>query len=135
MIQPKLKQCSSCLDLKHIWKSEGKEKYCKECWFKIQPPKGLPRQTTRPAPVSKKMQQTMNEYSKKRLAFLAMFAHCQAKLVGCTGVSTDVHHKAGRGENHNVMSTWIAVCRPCHTWIENHPAEAKELGLSQNRLN
>lgn len=81
------------------------------------------------------MRETMDEYSKRRAAFLVVHSKCQAKLVGCTGDATDVHHKAGRGENHLVISTWLAVCRSCHRYIEEHPVEAKELGLSESRLN
>jgi hypothetical protein len=78
----------------------------------------------------------MDEYSKKRLAFLALYNNCQAKLVGCTGKATDVHHKAGRvSENYLNIQTWLAVCRQCHTWIETNPLEAKELGFSESRLN
>lgn len=127
MIQPKLKKCAGCSKLKHIWKSHGKEKYCKECWYELEPPK-------KAAPVSKKMKKTIDEYTKKRTAFLALYKTCQAKLVDCTGAATDVHHKAGRGDNHLKMSTWLAVCRNCHQWIELHPNEAKELGYSESRL-
>lgn len=127
-MQVKLKNCNGCNKLKHIWKSHGKEKYCKECWYNLEPPKKI-------SPVSKKMRETMDEYSKRRTAFLVVHSKCQAKLVGCTGNATDVHHKAGRGENHLNISTWLAVCRSCHSWIELNPTEAKELGLSQTRLN
>jgi len=127
MIQVKLKACHGCKQMKQIWKSHGKEKYCKECWYKMEKPKPIP-------PVSKKMKETMDEYSKKRKAFLAMYPYCQARLLSCTQTATDVHHKAGRGDNHNVMSTWLAVCRSCHQWIETNPAEAKELGFSLSRL-
>lgn len=127
MIKAKLKKCARCDQMKHIWKSHGKEKYCKDCWYQLEPPKKV-------APVSSKMKKTMDEYSKKRIAFLALNQNCQAKLVGCTGKATDVHHKAGRGENHLKMSTWLAVCRHCHTWIELHPKEAKEMELSETRL-
>lgn len=80
------------------------------------------------------MKKTIDEYTKKRTAFLALYKTCQAKLVDCTGAATDVHHKAGRGDNHLKMSTWLAVCRNCHQWIELHPNEAKELGYSESRL-
>ena len=123
----KLKKCSDCNELKHIWKSDKKDKYCKECWYKIKPTKPI-------APVSKKMQKTMDEYSKKRVAFLALNNICQAKLNNCTGFATDIHHKAGRGENHNNISTWLSVCRNCHTIIEINPQLAKELGLTVSRL-
>lgn len=91
----------------------------------------------KPIPVkSAKSRKQDDEYQKKRTAFLIVHSICQAKLVGCTGNATDVHHMAGRiGENHLNMSTWKAVCRSCHSWIEEHPLEAKELKLSENRLN
>jgi len=128
MITPKLKICAGCDQMKNIWKSHGKEKYCKQCWYTIEKPKSI-------KPVSIKMQATMDEYTKKRKAYLALFSTCQATLVDCTGGATDVHHMEGRGENHNKVSTWLAVCRNCHRWIEENPAEAKELGFSRSRLN
>jgi hypothetical protein len=128
MIQQKLKVCNGCNNPKAIWKSDGKNKYCKECWFSIDKPKA-------PNKISVKMVKTLDEYSKKRTAFLAMHPSCQAKLIGCTVMATDVHHKAGRGENHLKVNTWLAVCRNCHRWIEENPDAAKELGYSETRLN
>ena len=129
MIKAKLKKCAGCEQMKHIWKSHGKEKYCKECWYSIDKPKSI-------SPVSKKRQGEMDEYSKKRNIFLIANPNCQAKLVACTGSSTDVHHKEGRtGDNYLKISTWLSVCRSCHTWIETNPLEAKELNLSNSRLN
>ena len=126
-IQAKLKKCAGCEQMKYIWKSHGKEKYCKECWYNIEKPKSI-------SPVSKKRQGEMDKYSLLRDAFITAKPRCEAKLVGCTGKSTDVHHKAGRNENHLQVGTWLAVCRTCHSWIETHPLEAKELGLSESRL-
>ena len=78
----------------------------------------------------------LDEYSKKRKAFLALNNLCQAKVVPtCSVTATDVHHKAGRGSNHNNINTWLAVCRNCHQWIEEHPNDAKSLNLSESRLN
>ena len=129
MITPKLKKCAGCNDLKHIWKSHGKEKYCKQCWYDIEKPKSI-------SPVSKKRQVEMDEYGKKRTAFLIVKPNCEAKLVGCTGIATDVHHKAGRvGDNYLKVGTWLAVCRSCHSWIELNSEAAKELGFSESRLN
>ena len=128
-MQQKLKMCRGCQSLKHIWKSDKKDKYCKECWYKIEKPKSI-------APVSEKRQVAMDEYSKKRLAFLTLHSSCQAKLVSCTGKATDVHHMAGRvGDNYLNMNTWFAVCRNCHSWIELNPDAAKDLGFSESRLN
>ena len=121
--------CKGCQSLKPIWKAHKKDKYCKECWYSIEKPKSI-------SPVSAKRQVEMDEYSKKRLAFLALYQNCQAKITGCTGKSCDVHHKAGRiGDNYLNISTWLAVCRPCHSWIEENPDAAKELGFSESRLN
>lgn len=129
MIKAKLKKCAKCEEMKHIWKSHGKEKYCRECWYSIDKPKSI-------SPVSKKRQGEMDEYSKKRLAFLALHNNCQAKLVGCTGKATDIHHSKGRlGDNYLNISTWFALCRACHSYLETNPEEAKELGFSESRLN
>jgi hypothetical protein len=29
-------------------------------------------------------------------------------------------------------STWMPVCRPCHTWVEEHKSKARELSLLRN---
>lgn len=131
---PKQKLCNGCNQLKVIWKAHGKEKYCKDCWYSIERPKALAKPTSKPNPVSKKMSKTMSEYEKKRTAFLALHPFCQARLAGCHITASQIHHKAGRGENHNNMSTWLGVCHSCHEYIELHPNEAKELGFSVNRL-
>lgn len=134
-MKAKLKLCAGCQEMKVIWKSHGKEKYCRDCWLRQYPVKSLAKPTAKPNPISKKMKQTMTVYEKKRTAFLALHRICQASLPGCGVTSTDVHHKAGRGENHNNMDTWLAVCRSCHNWIENNPSKAKTLGFSDSRLN
>lgn len=131
---PKQKLCNGCNQMKVIWKAHGKEKYCKDCWYSIERPKALAKPTSKPNPVSKKMSKTMSEYEKKRTAFLALHPFCQARLAGCHITASQIHHKAGRGENHNNMSTWLGVCHSCHEYIELHPNEAKELGFSVNRL-
>jgi len=128
-ITPKLKKCSGCNQQKYIWKSDKKDKYCKECWYTIEKPKSI-------SPVSTKRRGEMDQYALLRDAFLTAKPRCEAKLVGCTGPSTEVHHKAGRvGDKYLRIGTWLAVCRNCHTWIEINPAEAKELGFSESRLN
>jgi len=125
----KLKMCAGCSQLKHIWKSHKKDKYCKECWYTIEKPKSI-------SPVSKKRQGEMDKYTLLRDAFITAKPRCEAKLLGCTAMSTDVHHKAGRvGDNYLKVGTWLSVCRNCHSWIEQNPLEAKELGFSESRLN
>ena len=123
----KLKMCAECNQPKHIWKSSGKEKYCKECWYSIEKPKSI-------SPVSKKRQVEMDEYSKKRKLFLIANPNCQAKLIGCSGEATDVHHLYSgkdREKYYLQISTWKAVCRSCHNFIHDHLSseEAIEMGL------
>lgn len=127
MIQAKLKHCAGCNQMKHIWKSHGKEKYCKECWYSIEKPKSI-------APISKKRQVEMDEYSVKRNLFLIANPKCQAKLSGCTSDAIDVHHLySGKDRNKYYLqiSTWKAVCRSCHNFIHDHLSakEAIDLGL------
>ena len=121
--------------MKKIWKSEGREKWCKDCWYSKNPVK-LPKQR---APINKigaKRKKEMSIYDKRRLAFLALHKWCQSSLPGCTKMATEVHHKKGRvGDNYLDMATWLATCNSCHRWIEEHPEKAKELGLSESRLN
>ena len=76
----------------------------------------------------------MDEYSKKRLAFLAVHMSCQAKLVSCTGVATDVHHLYSgkdRDKYYLQINTWKAVCRNCHNYIHDHLSaeDAIKMGL------
>ena len=127
MIQAKLKKCAGCNELKYIWKSHGKEKYCKQCWYEIEKPKSI-------SPVSKKRQGEMDTYGKLKEAFLYIKPNCEAKLVGCTIKSTDVHHLySGKDRNKYYLkiNTWKAVCRNCHSYIHDNLSseEAIEMGL------
>lgn len=128
--------CAGCSSLKSIWKSHGKDKYCKECWYKSNPPTTTPKQRTPVKKISDKRKKEMSVYDKRRLAFLALNKWCQANLPGCTGISSDVHHMEGRiGDNYLNISKWKALCRNCHKFVEENPEKAKELGLSKSRLN
>jgi hypothetical protein len=126
-IQAKLKMCAGCNELKHIWKSHGKDKYCQSCWYSIEKPKSI-------SPVSTKRRGEMDTYSKLREAFLVVKPHCEAKLVGCTGISTDVHHLYSgkdREKYYLQVGTYKAVCRSCHHQIHDvlSSEDLIELGL------
>jgi hypothetical protein len=85
---------------------------------------------------SYRLARELQVYSHNRAVFLKDNPLCKAHInENCTRIATDIHHKGGRGRNLLVESTWIGVCRNCHDWIEMHPKEAKELNLSQSRLN
>jgi len=81
--------------------------------------------------VSKKQSASLREYKKVREVYLIANPNCER----CGNEATDIHHKKGRIGNDLINDNYfMAVCRPCHTWIENNPKEAKQIGYSLNRL-
>ena len=134
-MEVKMKRCKSCTKLKVIWKTQGSDRYCKSCWScHSGRPKLKPTSKTPIKPRSSKRIKLDAEYSKLRIAYMYHNEMCQAHLPNCTNVATDVHHKSGRGINYLDISTWMAVCRTCHSWIELNPLKAKALGHSTDRL-
>lgn len=128
----KLKQCAGCGELKPIWKNYEGEKFCRDCWYKKEPTK-FPKQRTPLKGKSDKQSVLDVAYTMLRKKFVAKNPYCQARIAGCTTHTTDVHHKRGRGKYYLDDTTWLAVCRACHAYIETHPTEAKELGFSISR--
>lgn len=114
-------------------------------WLKRKPagpkPKKPLKRSGRVRRVSKKRARDGKAYSLLRAAFLQAHPFCQAwakiitaypqaELPQVGPQATDIHHKAGRyGGNYLNTDTWLAVCRPAHVWIHNHPKEARKLGL------
>jgi hypothetical protein len=132
----KLKICFSCKKPKYIWKSVGKDKFCKICWFKQSPITKIKSKPKRISPRSEKRIIADKKYSKLRLKLLEEHPDCQAKIVNiCSGSSTQCHHKAGRiGKLYTDYSKFLAVCHNCHQYIELHVEWAKKQGFSLNRL-
>jgi len=131
----KKKLCDGCGEQQFIWKNDGGKRYCKRCWSAHTQPKKPTAGKKHIPPISQKREVLNAVYSVLRIKFLKEHTMCQAHLSGCTQSSTDVHHKKGRiGEFLLEVKYWLAVCRHCHDWIETHPEEAKEKGLSKNRL-
>jgi len=131
MLQKK-KLCCACDTEQYIWKNHEGNKYCKQCWLKKNPPIKIP--TKRIKPKSDKMATLDQLYIVLRVKFLTENPACKARLSGCTLVASDVHHTKGRGNYYLDITTFLPVCRSCHSYIELHPNEAKELGFSLNRL-
>jgi hypothetical protein len=121
MIKPKKKICSECQKESYIF-SKGR---CKPCAAKSY---------GKPKPVSKKRKSELQDYSKLRTEFMRHNPFCQAWLVGCERIATDVHHTAGRtNDKLNDTKDWIALCRNCHKTIHDSmsAAEARKLGLKK----
>lgn len=133
---PKLKTCSQCGEEKVIWKAHEGKKYCQHCWnYQKYSTEEFKPTTSKPiAAKSKKMEELDKAYSKLRTIFLTKNPMCQAALPGCRHQAGEIHHKKGRGKWYLVVSTWMAVCRPCHMWIHEHPEEATELGFRESKI-
>jgi len=85
--------------------------------------------------MSDKRKKDTAEYLRVRLIYLNEHQKCEANLFDCKGPSTECHHLAGRiGKRLTDPDNFLAVCRPCHSYLELHPNLAKEMGLSLNRL-
>jgi len=78
--------------------------------------------------VSKKRAKQNREYSKiNRVVYLESHPTCQVcdKRSAC-----DIHHKDKRsGDRLNDITMFLAVCRPCHQWIHDYPADARKQGF------
>lgn len=85
--------------------------------------------------ITKKLRGLTMKYIQLRTVFLKDHPLCEAKLDECTKVATEIHHMKGRGKYLLDDSTFLATCRNCHNWLENHPKLAKLLGFSDSRLN
>lgn len=88
-----------------------------------------------PSKVSEKRKELNEEYFKLVEQFKKDNPECKAKVNEyCTKLTDDPHHSKGRGIYLLDVSTWVPVCRSCHSYIEAHPKEAKEKGWSESRL-
>ena len=79
--------------------------------------------------VSVKQSARLRVYYKLRRDYLEEHPICEAKTHVCTGEACDVHHVFGRGKYLNAVSTYLAVCRSCHTWLHAHPSLARTKNL------
>lgn len=74
-------------------------------------------------------------YLTLRKVFLENHPNCEANLPGCSKVANQVHHAGGRvGKRLIDVSLFMAFCGNCHTWVNEHPDEAIEMGLAVKRL-
>jgi len=98
-----------------------------------------PKKRTLLRSVSKKREAQNRIYAKKRKQFLASHPFCMAQdiIELYTGVgprthqrSVEIHHmKKPKCKYLNDESTWLAVSRFSHEWIEKNKKTARTLGL------
>jgi hypothetical protein len=137
MLQAKQKQCDGCNEVTIIWKKEGTQKFCKQCWTKQFKGLSSTKKPTAKKPMrlqSSKIVKLNAAYMVLREQFLKRKPFCEAHLPDCSINACDVHHKAGRiGPLLLDDTQFLAVCRTCHNYIETHPKEAKLLDFSKSR--
>ena len=136
----KLKTCSICNKETYLWKSTPKT--CKDCYGKLKS-KDNTNQSNLPAKpksvlkriksVSDKKLIELAEYRVVRDKYLSEHPICEFHTCDCRVV--ELHHMAGRiGKLLTNPKYFKSLCREHHNYTELHPIEAKEMGLSIDRL-
>jgi 5-methylcytosine-specific restriction endonuclease McrA len=64
----------------------------------------------------------------------AAFARFDGKVTFINNPATDIHEIVRRSQGGSILdnSNLLAVCRPCHNRIGNHPQLAFDLGLARH---
>ncbi len=99
------------------------------------PPRRAALRTTTPLRArSAKTAARDRRYARDRRVYLVDNPWCVARLDGCTGRATEVHHAAGRSPSVFFdQSLWRALCHHDHGVLTRKPALAYRLGLSVRR--
>jgi hypothetical protein len=122
-----MKECGHCKKVGPFWKRVKGIGYCQTCSKILFPTKGLNKRSTKKVKAD-------SEYSDLRRNFLNKHPLCMAHLPGCTQQSTDIHHTRGRyGVLYLDVSTWVSLCRFCHSMIELNPELGRDIGLVKQR--
>jgi len=81
--------------------------------------------TTKIRKLSKKRAKQNREYEKVRDEYLYHHNICER----CGGIATEIHHRKSRtGSYLTNTEFFMAVCRPCHLYVEEHSKESYEKG-------
>lgn len=84
---------------------------------------------------SDKMKEALRAYNARVKVWKVGNPECKAKCNQyCTGKTDDCQHLRGRGKYLMDESTWMPVCRSCHTYIGDHSKESYEKGWALLRL-
>lgn len=74
-------------------------------------------------------------YLTLRKVYLENHKVCEIGVKGCRREATTVHHGKGRiGKLLTDIRYFVAACGNCHVWCEANVNEAKEMGVSVDRL-
>jgi hypothetical protein len=150
-IKPKEKLCSFCGKISPLWKSKPAQ--CHACARKQATTEAIERSKGEHnhkgltasedgkeakvfkviAPVSKNRQQALAKYRRLRDKYFEEHPMCE--FPGCNSHKITLHHKRGRiGAFLTDKRYFCSLCAKHHRWVEENPAEAKRMGLSDSRL-
>jgi hypothetical protein len=75
---------------------------------------------------SNKRAKQEREYKQNRLKYFENNPFCEARATqNCGFKASEIHHRQGRnGDRLNDTAFFMAVCRSCHNYIHNNPAES-----------
>lgn len=76
-------------------------------------------------PISKARAARLKVYFKLRRAWLKKNPKC----ANCENMTTEIHHKMGRGALLNDVRYWVALCRACHAKVHSRPIWGRQMGL------
>lgn len=83
------------------------------------------------SPVSKKKAKVIKLYTVIRSEFLNNHPSCEIMLIGCLGVSTEIHHVSMSHIDFTNPATFKSTCRHCHVIVETvlSAADRRKKGL------
>ena len=84
---------------------------------------------------SEKREKKQREYRKLVSEILKEDNRCKVNAPGCLLTASGLHHKQKRTiKNLTDKNNLIPACNNCQTWIEEHPKEAEQKGLSISKF-
>lgn len=85
---------------------------------------------TRLKPMSAKRRKTNATRRANMVAAFGETPACAAQLAGCKGWASDAHEVKSRARGGSITDPTNVkpLCRPCHTYITEHPAWAEANG-------
>ena len=98
---------------------------------------GVSHETKKPQPIadkSAKRKELDKEYKKLVKEMLKEDNRCEVKAKGCTGIAQGAHHIVKRtAKNLLDRNNLLRCCNSCNQFIEMHPLEALEMGVSKSK--
>lgn len=128
-IKPKMGVCPECGDGKDKPLISGK---CQSHYWAGKR-KPLPKATKPIRPRSKKRERQESKYRAAREKYFEQHPVCE--FPGCKSTDVTLHHMRGRiGSLLHDKRYFKSLCWHHHQYVEQNPHEAKQLGLSLNRI-